>query len=279
MYQNMPSSHQSGVALIVVMLFLILIAITGVIALRQSTVDLNVATSDQVGTLMLNSSDSLFAHIEAVGSNPKHPQYAKMMAERKGILGYFLVQTQDKYNHQISLCYRPNEAALYDQSRAYIRQVGNSFLAKDKACNPKNSSDYSSARNTAMTQLVVKGLEDNVSDHFSSAARGTSEGGTSTQISPKVQMNSTSVVPALADTSYSDINTCLARPIGDTSIYNLSGGNINDCLRNNNIPNTSLVEEGTLQKVETGGFDSGTGAIIDICANDPTCQQALGNQP
>lgn len=276
MYNNMPSSHQSGIALIVVLLFLILIAIAGAIALRQSSVDLNVATNDQAGTLLLNSSDSLLAHIESVGSNPKHPQYAKIMTERRGILGYFLVQTQSKYGHQISLCYQPNQSTLYEQNRAYIRQLGNSFLATDKACHPKKSSDYSSARNTAMTQLVVQGLEDNVSDNFAAAARGTSEGGSSNQINPKIQINSVSIIPALANASYQEINNCLARPVGNASNYGISNGNINDCLRNNNIPNTSLVEEGTLQKVETGGFDSGTGAIIDICANDPTCQQALG---
>lgn len=59
-------SSQSGIALIAVLLFLILIMIVGAIAVRQAGVDLNVATSDQVGTLLLNNSDSVLAHIEMV---------------------------------------------------------------------------------------------------------------------------------------------------------------------------------------------------------------------
>lgn len=265
---HLPSS-QSGVALIVVLLFLILIAIAGAIAVRQSTVDLQVATSDHAGTLMFNASDSLLAHLETVSSDPTNPHYQTMMSQNKGVLGYFLVNTQDKYDHQLSICYQPDANTLYDKNRAHIRKPGNSLIATTQACNPDAASDYTSARKTAMTQLVVRGIKDTDSDDFAAAAIGTSEGGISNQVTPRVQIVSTSTIPALSAANASTINNCLGRPIGDASLYNISDGNLNHCLRRHAIPSSALIEEAMLQVYERGGFDSAAGTISSAATTAP----------
>ncbi|MGY8855961.1 MAG: pilus assembly PilX family protein, partial [Pseudomonadales bacterium] len=53
------ASAQRGAVLIVVLLFLTLIILVGVIAVRNSSTDLKLATSDQINTVLLQSSDSV----------------------------------------------------------------------------------------------------------------------------------------------------------------------------------------------------------------------------
>lgn len=64
--QRMLVAHQSqqGAALIVVLLILILIMLVGTMAVRQSTTNLKVATSDQINTLLLQSADGANIQLE-----------------------------------------------------------------------------------------------------------------------------------------------------------------------------------------------------------------------
>lgn len=277
---SLPSqslSAQSGIALVTVLLFLILIMIIGVIAVRQASVDLNVAASDQVGTLLMNNSDSVLAHVEVVASDPKNPQYARVMSQKFGILGHFTI-IEGKIGDQVSSCYRPTSSDMFDVTKAHVRKLGGTpFISKAKACDASRSDDYTSDRNVAMTQIIVKGMADQSSDDFNNAATGTSEGGTTENMSPRIQLNSVSVLPSMSDKSADDIQDCLGRPVGDATAYgfpaNDKNASVNDCLRNKNIPATFVVEEGLLVNDETGGY---TGSSIDSpCKDDATCSPAL----
>lgn len=278
MRQYSPLSSQSGVALITVLLFLILIMIVGAIAVRQASVDLNVAASDQVGTLLLNNSDSVLAYVETVASKPdqNNKQYTDMMSQTYGVFGYFLVGGT-KVNHQISLCYRPSESKLFDRTnRAQTREPGDDTILKNRACNASSAADYTSNRTSAMTQMIIKGLKDEFSDDFQQADLGTSEGGQGGNIAPKVQINSVSVLPAMSSKSADDIQNCLARPVGDAkNDFGIDGGNVNDCLRDNNIPSIFVVEEGFIKDEEKGGFDGIE--IASTCESTPGCNAALTN--
>ncbi len=57
-------SNERGATLIVVLLFLVLIMLAGAIAVRQSSTDLKIATSDQINTVLLQSSDSANQKLE-----------------------------------------------------------------------------------------------------------------------------------------------------------------------------------------------------------------------
>ena len=59
-------STEQGATLIVVLLFLVLIMLAGAIAVRQSTTDLKVATSDQINTVLLQSADSANQKLETM---------------------------------------------------------------------------------------------------------------------------------------------------------------------------------------------------------------------
>lgn len=273
--RNHPSSlaHQSGVALIAVLLFLFLIMIVGAIAVRQSSVDLNVAASDQVNTLLINNADSVLAHIEVSASGADPAAYRKIMSQREGVLGHFIVQSGGKTGEQVSLCYRSSSDKVFDVNEAHIRKLGASGSAGGKACNPNNKADYSSDRSTVMTQLVVLGLEDQLSDHFDMATRATSEaGGQDGEIVPKVQINGVSVLPSMSNKSSDVIQGCLGLPVGDAKEYKMTE-NVNDCLRRNNIPSNLVVEEGFVQYIEKAEGE----VTKQSCEENSNCAGALAN--
>lgn len=274
--------QQSGVALIVVLLFLVLIAIAGAIAVRQSVVDLNVATSDQVGTLALNSSDSVLAHIEQVGNTPylldasgnpdrtkPNPAYTNMLSQNNGVLGYFLIDGQSRLNQQLFFCYRPDSKQLFNASTAGRWLPGEKTIQNASAiCNPTAKTDYTSSRNIVMTQVSVKSVENILSDNFEDVAQGESSEVIVQSYVPQLLINSISLLPSMSSVSDSDIKTCLQRPSGDILDYGYSmtdtgvnKQNINDCLKEKGIPANSVVAEGVLKDDSLGGFNSTTGAI------------------
>lgn len=274
--------QQSGVALIAVLLFLILITIAGAIAVRQSVVDLNVATSDQAGTLMLNSSDSVLAHIEQVGSTPYqldaqgkpvinrlNPAYEIMLSQNNGILGYFITDGQSRINQQFFFCYRPSNDRLFAANEAGQWLPGNSTAQNSTSiCTPTARDNYTSARNIAMTQVSVKSVENILSDNFEDVPQGEASEVNVQSYIPQLSIGSVSLLPSMSSVATSQITTCLGRPSGDITDYGFSataagsaGQNLNDCLKQNGIPANSVSIEGVVRDESFGGFNSEKGAF------------------
>lgn len=279
---NVMGRHQTGVALIVVLLFLILITMAGAIAVRQSTVDLKVATSDQAGALMLNSSDSVLSHIEQAAGSPSAAGYATITSLDRGILGYFMLNGQEKIGDQLSFCYQPLAQDLYTRANSYIRSWGNNTTNQSTGfCNPSVSGHYTSGRNTTMTQVVVTSLDNSNLNNFKAFATRTSVGEIGNSYTPQVQVNSLSLLPAMSNVSDADIMTCLRRPVGDISKYGLStvkapnkfeeGRNMNECLRELGVPANALVEESVIEARQDYGYDAETGDLDDACAGNANC--------
>ncbi|MDO4427347.1 MAG: hypothetical protein Q4B88_04390 [Moraxella sp.] len=271
MYQsvNTMGRHQAGVALIVVLLFLILITIAGAIAVRQSMVDLKVATSDQAGVLMLNASDSVLSHIEQAAGSPTAEGYAQITSQQNGILGYFMLQGQEKIGHQLSFCYRPANTDLYSRDTAFIRPLGvNTLNQTNGFCNPASATDYISGRNTAMTQVVVTGIDNALLNNFQAFTTRVSIGDIGNSYVPQVQMNSVSLLPAMSSVGNDTVTECLRRPVGRVADYGVSGPNMNECLKAAGVPANALVEEGVIEARQDGGFDAQTGRVDDVCASN-----------
>lgn len=277
MYMSANMASQKGIALIAVLLILILIMILGAMAVRQSRVDLAVATTDQVNALTLNAADSSLAYIEQVVGDRTSSQRAHAMSQA-GIFGYFLVQGQARVGHQVASCYKPGNAQFFSR-----KQNGRTLLpgggkqGNDAAiCDPSQASNYISGRNTAMNQIVVVSKEGALSDNFKDAELGVSNRDNTLQFNPYVQVNSVAVLPGMAKVSSNAIKSCLEKPIGDATAYKQSV-NMNDCLRKEAIPHRTLVEEGRLTKKVTGGYtdsaDGGTG--IGGCQS-AACKAASG---
>lgn len=158
-YPKSLSSHtQQGAVLIVVLLFLVLIIFAGVIAVKQSTTDLRLATSDQINTLLLQSADNANQNIEQSLNGDTNNDIYKAMMSKTGPFGYFVLdnnnsRTEDEY----VFCFRPRDR-FFDINKTSVMTLDGSTVAdfSNKGyCNPAMSDDYISARNASMTQLNV----------------------------------------------------------------------------------------------------------------------------
>lgn len=251
-------AKQQGIALIVVLMFLVLISIVGTIAVRQSRTDLQVATADQANTLTLNASDSVLVQLEdSIGQNPE-----------ASVLGYFLQQPKTKMGHQISFCYRPRQG-FYNRSKARILMPGGgtSVNSNDAICDPANADDYTSARNVAMTQVTITALDDSAqqlqAENFGMVQTGTSDERVVDTVTPALRLHSTSLLPAMSNVDNNTIKGCLGRPVDNASKYGAIGanGNLSNCLKQNALPFSSLVQEVVISYQRTGGYNPTTGAL------------------
>ena len=279
-----PMRHsQSGMALIAVLLFLILIAIAGAIAVRQSGMDLRVATSDQADALMLNASDGVLAHIETVADNPNDPKYRNLMSQTRGVLGYFipvggsLADPNEKVGWQVRFCYSSSSADLFNLSRSRILQVGGGIVgtgADRGRCEANKTTSYVSARNTVMTQVITRGMTGQTADtnNFKAVPTGQQAGINKSVPSPRIAMHSVSTLPALSNASNDDINTCMDKAVGDvtnTEYGTFGDENMTHCLQRAGVPATAVVEEGVIA-FDRQGCDAQT-VVNNVARGVLTC--------
>lgn len=256
----MLTRSESGVALIAVLLFLLLIAIAGMMAVRQSGLDLRVATNEQADLLMLNSSDAVLAHIETVAADNNHRLRPKLMSQTQGVLGYFIpigganANPNEKVGHQVRFCYMPESPILFDVGSSRVLLPGGSTMRSgDGVCNPTNTHHYVSGRNTVMTQMVTRGLTSETadSDNFKSALEAEQAGIGFTPPGARIAMHSVSMLPSMSSVSSTDITNCLDKAVGnitDTDYGIIHGGtNLTNCLQKHGIPAKAIVEEGTIR--------------------------------
>lgn len=249
------NNKQAGFALIAVMLFLILITVIGLIAVRQSRLNLKVATADQADTLLLNTSDSVLAHMEQAVAKPGSTEYKNITATGKGVLGYFMLHPTTKTDQQVVFCYTASRpATLFNLSNALIRLPSGGKQGSGGVCDPSQVISYSTARGVSLTQVVARGLTgDSVAGGeeapLETLETGTSLGATAVNApNPRIGLYSVSVLPALSSASSDAIKECLGLPvppIKDSSNNSLYGVNKDmiTCLKEQGIPATALVEE------------------------------------
>lgn len=235
-------SDQYGAVLIVVLLFLMLIMIVGVVAVRNSSTDLKLATSDQINTLLLQSSDSVNNKIEmSVNGSPASDQYKQIMGIT-GIFGYYILE--DNNSDIIDFCYRPRSSFFNIDDAVIRRNAGRLVTNATGYCDPTNANDYTSNRNTTMTQVMVK----NVS---ATSNRGSFEhmnlGTDSDEKTAEMytfEVYSTSVLPAYGNAKDSKIEECFEKDASDK----IDG--VTKCMTDNNIPNKMLVEKVDLANIQ-----------------------------
>lgn len=262
------ASNQRGAVLLVVLLFLILIMLVGVIAVRNSTTDLKLATSDQINTVLLQSSDSVNNKIEqSVNGDPTSAEYRQIMGFT-GIFGHYLIN--DNANEDIiDFCYRPR-AGFFNIDNAAIRRSGGKLLKNDVAgyCNPAEASDYTSARNTTMTQVMIK----NVSNLSNTEAFEHMNIGSDSE-SRTAKMNtfniySTSVLPAYSGADEDEIQNCFKK---DASAAADSDDSVANCMSENNIPNKMLVEQVDVANNQNAEFCNYFGGGTDGSTTSQLC--------
>lgn len=259
------ASNQRGAVLIVVLLFLILIMLVGVIAVRNSTTDLKLATSDQINTVLLQSSDSVNNKIEqSVNGNPAEEPYQQIMSFT-GIFGHYILN--DSANEDIiDFCYRPR-LEFFNIDNAVIRRSTGKLVSNDKGyCDPEQLSDYTSARNTTMTQVMVKNVSNSTGEAFGHMNLGSdSESKTAKMFTFEVY--ATSVLPAYSGASEDEIKDCFEKDASSST------DGVAKCMTDNNIPNKLLVEQVDVANIQNSEFCNyfGTGNASNT---SPLCRDS-----
>ena len=256
------ASNQRGAVLIVVLLFLILIMLAGVIAVRNSTTDLKLATSDQINTVLLQSSDSANNKIEmSVNGSPSSEQYKQIMGIT-GIFGYYFLGDND--DDIIDFCYRPRSAFFNIDNAVIRRDTGKIVNNTTGYCDPANATDYTSNRNTMMTQVMVKNVSAAVNNGaFSQMALG-SDTEEKTSQTYTFDIYSTSVLPAYGSARDDKVKGCFEKNAADDD-------GVTKCMTDNNIPSKMLVEQVEVANIQNSdyctyfGNTSRTGSSNALC--------------
>ncbi len=265
-------TNQRGAVLIVVLLFLILIMLVGVIAVRNSSTDLKLATSDQINTVLLQSSDSVNNKIEmSVNGDPQSQEHKQIMSFT-GIFGHYILNSSaDK--DIIDFCYRPR-AGFFNIDNAAIRRSTGILVNKDKGiqttgyCDPNKAGDYTSARNTTMTQVMIK----NVSKASGARAFGHmtlgSDSESKTAKTYTFDIYSTSVLPSYGNSKTSEIQKCFKKDASD-----LSGG-VAKCMNENSIPNKMLVEQVDVANIQNSEYCNFFGNNTNSADSSALCKDS-----
>ena len=268
-YPKSRSAHtQQGAVLIVVLLFLVLIIFAGVIAVRQSTTDLRLATSDQINTLLLQSADNANESIEQSINGSSDSAIYKDMLSRIGPFGHFILDEKG-IDHEYVFCFRPRDRFL-DINKTTIAIAtaggGNVLGSNNGYCDPANIGDYVSNRNTSMTQVNVALTpfykDDEVFDRYVS---GQDSGEVSSQAF-MFDINSTAILPAYAGATDAAKN-CFKQ----TSKYdNVANKNetIAGCMAAAGVSSTVLYEKASVENQSSGAkcvsFGKGSGKNNDV---------------
>lgn len=271
-------SSQQGAALIVVLLFLILITLAGAIAVRNSTTDLRLTTSEQAEVLLLNTADNSNKSIEQtlnIDKSDKQAALQKSIAlSSAGMFGYFMnVGAEDNKGDQIIFCYRPRATYFFRMNEAtVIDPSGGSKLVTGATnsggfCRVSNAADFSSARNNVMTQVAVTRPNSNMvaSEPFEYVPTQRSITTSNvTSSSPNFRLFSTSFLPGMTTASEKEILDCLKKPNQNAADYGYTEKDKDDndvakyydqtltqCLASKGIPAKTLVEDVKLENLLT----------------------------
>lgn len=242
-------SAEQGATLIVVLLFLVLIMLAGAIAVRQSNTDLKIATSDQINTVLLQSSDSANQKLETmINGNPESEQY-KDVTSAVGVFGHFLL-SEDNVTNEFIYCFNPR-TKKYLTDNATIRQpTGGYWSSLNKGvCDYANPNDYTSARQTVMTQMSVTVTPpDPNAERFGQMVIGKeTEDRTSKKF--KFDIRATSALPA-----YSEPKAGGDKCFEQTSIKaNVATGkkSLNECMLAATTPSKMLYEQADVENVSS----------------------------
>lgn len=274
----MSKKSQEGVTLIVVLLFLMLITLVGIIAVKRSTTDLKVATADQVDTFLLNSSDSANKRIEKIFDNDTDQDYKDAVIKGSGMFGYYLSEIgSTNRDDQYVFCYNPRLASFAQLSQASIvKPNGNLVMTSSSGyCDISKSESYASARSNVVTQVNITRPSRAVVGQggFKSVTQGSGiQANKPANESAVFDIRSTSILPSISNASKSQINNCLKKPIAPND-----GGNtksMDECMKDEGIAAKTLVQQAYVKNVIDNtvcyGFGVGNGKI------DEGCQKLVG---
>lgn len=266
-YQSLNGSisTQKGAVLIVVLLFLVLIILVGVIAVKQSTTDLRLATSDQINTLLLQSADNANQNIEqSVNGSSDADVYTDMLS-RTGPFGHFILDTNST-EHEYVFCFRPR-GRFFDINKTTINTKDGNILGNDIGyCNPATPADYVSDRNASMTQVNISLT---APDANNEVFRSYTIGQDSSEISSQAFMfdiNSTAILPAYSGKTDA-AKDCFKKTSRVATVTKAEDA-IDGCMAKESVPSKVLYEVANVENLSLRencvDFGKGKGVVCTL---------------
>lgn len=257
---------EQGATLIVVLLFLVLIMLAGAIAVRQSNTDLKVATSDQINTILLQSSDSGNQKLEnMINGDPSSEPY-KDVTSSAGVFGHFLLDDRNVGNEFI-YCFNPR-TQKYLAANATIRDPSGGYWSglNKGICDYTIADGYTSNRQTIVTQMsVTTTAPDPDEEAFSQMVIGKEvEDRTSQRY--RFDIRAISALPAYHEPKDGD-DSCFTK----ISITDVATGKnaMNDCMLAAMTPSKMLYEQVDVENVSASTvcipFGKGSGSLDNKC--------------
>jgi len=258
-------TNQQGAALIVVLLFLVLIMLAGVMAVRRSSTDLKTATADQINTLLLQSSDSANQKLEnMVNGSPTSQEYKDVMSV-SGVFGHFLLNPDNQGNEFI-YCYNPR-TKKYLTSNATVLTANKEdkwSSLNNGICDYNSPAGYTSARQTVMTQMSVS-VPPSLGEQevFSYVVIGKE---IENRSSKKFNFNlrATSVLPVF-NAPKDDNTSCLSKSSVPITTNGVTSTPLIDCLHKASTPTKMLFEQVEVQNdsssIKCVDFGKGSGQL------------------
>ncbi|MED6316082.1 MAG: hypothetical protein VYA60_02440 [Pseudomonadota bacterium] len=261
---------------------------------------LRLATSDQVDTLLLNTSDTANKNIENIINDPDYSSEKANILGSLGFFGYFLnTGATSNRGDQIIFCYRPRQDYFFKMSEAtIITPSGQSKLVSGAGssgfCRPSQADDFVNARQNVMTQVSVTRPNTQslpVTPFGNVPLEITINSDDATSSSPSFRIHSTSFLPALSNVSDAKITECLKKPSENAASFvagvdedddtqnTYFGETRNECLAKIGVPAKVLVKEAKLENDVNSencidkGYGKGNGKISQAC------QDLLGLTP
>lgn len=267
-------STEQGVTLIVVLLFLVLITLAGAIAVKQSNTDLKLATSDQINTVLLQSSDSANQRLEMmINGDPSSTEY-RDATSAAGVFGHFILDGNNATNEFI-YCFNPR-AKKYLAANSSIRVKGTPQVSggywnslNNGVCDYNNANGYTSARQTIMTQMNVTVTPPNINaERFGHIVIGKEiEDRTSKRY--KFDIRSTSALPSYNEPK-ADGDKCFEQTSIDDNVV-IGKKSLNECLLAASTPSKMLYEQADVENVSssTKCIPFGKGSLSSKCVITP----------
>lgn len=245
---------QKGATLIVVLFVLLILTVIGTLAMRQSSMVLNIATSSQAQQLLNQSSDATFFNVE-------NTENFVQSLSTSGMFGY--INNDHDINKELVFCFRGDQKEFFKLGKASLiewepgkQAPTNASIGKDGYCDANNtgSNFFTSMRKVVMTQVSVKFSTSGRNEPFSDRQRGSDPKQSKVEEAKRVKIFAVSLIPSLYSGDRTKLNTCLQERMSEASIpqgttvsaSSVTRKNVNQCLRELNVPFTTHVTEYTI---------------------------------
>lgn len=201
--------RQSGSALIIVLVVLVLIVSIGTLAIRSGILGLKLATNSQVQALLLENSNAALFNLE----DPS--QIARQLAA-DGMYSYF--NDAANANDELVFCYRASQATFFSMQNASVIDAQGG-TTKNGVAGFCKATQFATGRSAVLSQVYLRRNVDNA-DPLSLLPQGTSLGASLSSI-PMVSNNISatviSVLPSFSSAENDDIEECFRNRAAEVS--------------------------------------------------------------